>query len=122
MSINFTTLATSALGFTVALAWNDAVSKTIKSFFPPTSEQAAARATLIYALVVTVLVILVVAVINHARKIVHEYNSRVDSLDGRERPARVAGPRPGKGGAPPRGGGPEAPALGPVIRLWEPPQ
>ena len=72
MLISFTPLATTALGFTVAIAWNDAVSKTFKSLFPPQNEKTAARMTLIYALIITILVIIIVAVINHTRKVVHK--------------------------------------------------
>lgn len=59
--IEFASLATGALGFTIALAWNDAVSQTIKSMFPRSS---AARATILYALVVTALVIAISICIN----------------------------------------------------------
>ena len=62
MTINFTTLATTALGFTMALAWNDAVSRSLKSFYPPQNEKAAARHTLIYALVITILVLILVLI------------------------------------------------------------
>ena len=89
MSINFATLASGALGFTIALAWNDAVSKTIQSFFPPKDERAAARATLIYALIITIIVIFIVAVINNARRIVHRYNCRANGSDPDAPPAKA---------------------------------
>lgn len=72
-SINYTALASGALGLTLALAWNDAVVKTIQSFFPPKDERGAARATLVYAIVVTILVIAVVAVINHTKRVVYGF-------------------------------------------------
>ena len=103
MALNYTTLATTALGFTVALAWNNAVSKSVASVFPGYHEKAAAHAMVVYALVTTMLVIFVVAAINHTRKIVHRYS--------------------GRGGSP-------APApplltlasttLQPIVRLWDP--
>ena len=68
MSINFTTLATGALSFTLALAWNDAVSKTISSLYPPHTKQAAAWHTIIYAVVVTLLVIIVVIIFDNIHK------------------------------------------------------
>ena len=74
-SINYTALASGALGFTLALAWNDAVVKTIQSLFPPKDERAAAKATIVYAIVVTLLIIIVVAIINCTRRIVHSYTS-----------------------------------------------
>lgn len=102
MSINFTTLATGALSFTLALAWNNAVSKTIQSFFPPKSEKAAARATMIYALVVTIFVIGIVAIINGTRRIVHNHTSKLNGQDDQSM-------------EPPSNHG-----TSPIIRLWEP--
>jgi heme/copper-type cytochrome/quinol oxidase subunit 2 len=68
MSINYTALATGALGFTIALAWNNAVSKTMQSFFPPHSPHAAAWHTIIYAIIITLLVILSVFIFNHVHQ------------------------------------------------------
>jgi len=102
MPINLTTLATNALGFSVALAWNEAVSQSLKSFYPPKSEKAAARHTIVYALVITLLVIVVVLFTNHTRKLVHNHFSGglVDHFTT----------------DPPKQG------LSPIVRLWEPPQ
>jgi hypothetical protein len=72
-SINYTALASGALSFTLALAWNDAVVKTIQSFFPPKDERAAAKATIVYAIVVTLLIVFVVALINGTRRMVHKF-------------------------------------------------
>ncbi|CAB4481489.1 unnamed protein product [Rhizophagus irregularis] len=59
MSLNVKSLASGALEFTLALAWNEAVSNAIKSFFPPDDEKKAeAKATIIYALIVTILIFL----------------------------------------------------------------
>jgi TRAP-type C4-dicarboxylate transport system permease small subunit len=111
--INVTTLTTGALGFTIALAWNNAVSDLIRSLFPAVNERAAALATLVYALLVTILVIVVVAAINHTRRLVHQYNCR----NGKK---HEAGPPPDE--KPPNCdscakhcGGTSA-----IIRLWEP--
>jgi hypothetical protein len=137
MLINFTTLASGALAFTLALAWNDAAVKTIQSFFPPKSERTAARATLLYALVITILVIFIVAVINHTRRVVDALNHKAQNK---------AGGDPGKTNAEPpivealqghgrvlrmrQAPGREAELKGPcarcrntpapIIRLWEP--
>ncbi len=73
MWINFTALATGALSFTIALAWNDAASKAIQSLIPPTNKQAALRAAFVYALVVTLIVVVLVAVANHTKTIVNRY-------------------------------------------------
>ena len=62
--IEFAPLATGALAFTVALAWNDAVSQTIRGMFPGDARGGAARATILYALAVTLLVIAVTMCIN----------------------------------------------------------
>lgn len=102
MPINLTTLATNALGFTVALAWNEAVSQSLKSFYPPKNEKAAARHTVGYAIVITLLVIVVVIVTNHTRKLVHNH------FTGGLADRFITDP--------PKQG------LSPIVRLWEPPQ
>lgn len=51
------TLATSAFGLVAALAWNDAVKGLFEKFFGPEKEQLAAK--LWYALLVTVLAVIV---------------------------------------------------------------
>lgn len=71
--VNFTTLATGALGFTIALAWNDAIGKTVRAALPAQNDREAAQVALVYALLITLLVILVVAVTNHARHLAHLY-------------------------------------------------
>lgn len=120
MSINFTTLATSALGFTVALAWNDAISRSLKSFFPPQNEKAAARHTLIYALVITILVIFVVAVVNHTRKLVWRRKTGCDPAQENMRIQREPVKRDCADCGDCAHCYPQGPS--PVVRLWEPPR
>jgi hypothetical protein len=96
MAINFTTLATSALGFTVALAWNDAVSRSLRSLFPPQTEKSAARHTIVYALVTTIIVVVAVSAANRVRRLIY-----------------------GRGGD---GCGCAFQGLSPIVRLWEPPR
>ena len=108
--INATSLATGALGFTIALAWNDAVSKSLGSFFPPQSAKAAARHTIVYAVVITLLVVFVVASINGTRALIFRHTHRngvcpVARGRGWALPRRAAGPA-----------GPQ-----PIVSLWEPP-
>ena len=91
MAINFTTLATSALGFTIALAWNHAISETFHSMYPPM------EANLLYAVVVTILVVIFVAVLNHTHKAVYAHNCK-------------AAPE-----------GKEGYVLPPIVQLWAPP-
>jgi len=119
MSINFTTLATSALGFTVALAWNDAVSRSLKSFFPPQNEKAAARHTLIYAVVITILVIFIVAVVNHARKVVYKHKTGCDPAQDNMRAQKEPAKRDCADCGDCAHCYPQG--LSPVVRLWEPP-
>jgi len=68
MSINFTALETSALAFTIALAWNDAVGKTIKKLIPVASCRSEVAQTILYAATVTLVVFIIVAVTNYIRK------------------------------------------------------
>jgi hypothetical protein len=62
--INYPMLATGALGFTVAMAWNDAASRIIRSVFP--QREGAAHAAVAYAMMVTLVVILIAVCINRA--------------------------------------------------------
>ena len=76
MPININAVIAGALGFTVALAWNDAVSKSIKSFFPVRHENDVAKVTLIYAIFVTIFVIFVVFIINQTKKTYYKYTGK----------------------------------------------
>lgn len=71
MSIKFTSIVTSALGLTLALAWNDAILKILGSIFPPHHEKYVARAMLLYAIFITIFVIVVVTIINKTRKVAY---------------------------------------------------
>lgn len=57
-------VATTALAFTVALAWNTAVSRAVASALP--APRGGARAAALYAAAVTLLVILIVLLLNGA--------------------------------------------------------
>ncbi|MFA7286895.1 MAG: DUF5654 family protein [Patescibacteria group bacterium] len=111
MTISYMTLATSALGFTVALAWNDAVSKMILHYFPATDKNSALKATIAYAVAITILVIVVVGAINHARKLAHYAGLRMKqrraSGSGFISKAAITASN--------------APTHMPVVKLWEPP-
>lgn len=67
-AIDFNVLATNALAFTVAFAWNSAINETIASVYP-TEHRKGARAALVYAIIATILVIFVVAVLNHVSRL-----------------------------------------------------
>ncbi len=67
MSLNYTVLATGALGLTVALAWNTAANKVITGLFP---HDGSTKASVAYAVAVTFFVIALVAAINHVGEIV----------------------------------------------------
>ena len=94
MAINFTSLATSALGFTLALAWNDAVVKSISAIAPAREKEA--HMSFIYAGVVTLLVLLIAFVVNCGRKVYLK-------LYGKTSPPSA--PRP-------------APGTDSIVRLW----
>lgn len=72
MPINFTTLITNSLGFTIAIAWNDAVSKSLRSFYP--SNANTIRHIIGYAVIITLLVIITIVIINYIRKTVYFIN------------------------------------------------
>jgi hypothetical protein len=60
-ALKFRDLATGAFAFTVAWAWNDAVKESIRGLYP---NKSSAHATLVYAIVITMIVIFIVAIIN----------------------------------------------------------
>ena len=118
--IDFGVLAAGALGFTVALAWNDAVSVAVRGSGvsgAPGLGGAGAGAAALHAAVVTALVVVIAAAINAVARAAHVRH------DGHENDRRVAAARVlGAGftsagavadintGRPPR----------PVVRLWSP--
>ncbi len=53
------TLSTSAFGFAAALAWNDTIQQTVKDFIEPSVPGAGIFSRFIYALLVTLLGVLV---------------------------------------------------------------
>jgi len=78
MSVDFSSLATGALSFTVALSWNNAISRGISSFFPGISQT---EASLVYAVVATIVVVILAAIINYVTKIVKRHKGIVDGDD-----------------------------------------
>ena len=78
--IDLRALATGALAFSIALAWNDAVNTSIKALYP-NNGGSSVRIKLAYAIVVTILVIVAVTVINlsliHAAKLRGPIRDRV---------------------------------------------
>ena len=78
MSVNFTSLATGALSFTVALAWNNAVSKGISSIFPNIS---ATSAALVYAVAVTIVVVILVTIINCVNGVANGHRDSYEDFD-----------------------------------------
>lgn len=63
MHIDFPTLLTGTLGFTIAIAWNTAVNDVINSCF--TRDPRNTYASIMYAVVITLIVILVVFFLNY---------------------------------------------------------
>jgi hypothetical protein len=67
-AIDFNALATNALAFTVAFAWNSAINETIASVYP-TEQRKGAHAALVYAIIATIIVIFVVVALNHVSRL-----------------------------------------------------
>ena len=65
--IDYKTLATSALAFTIAIAVNEGVSSSVRALYPQ-DRRGSAHATAVYALIVTLLVIIIVVAINHVER------------------------------------------------------
>ena len=76
MTVNINTVIAGALGFVIALAWNDAVNKSIKSFFPVRHENDIAKVTIIYAILITIFVIVMVFIINQTKKTYYKYTGK----------------------------------------------
>lgn len=66
MYIDYKALLTGALAFSLSLAWCDGINTTVKALFP-SEKKNSTRAALVYALVVTVLIIIIAVAINHMR-------------------------------------------------------
>ena len=66
--IDFKLLITSALAFAAALSWNDAVETSLRRLYPAGSAKSA-HMTVVYAIVVTIIIILVVAAINYLSRV-----------------------------------------------------
>jgi hypothetical protein len=64
MHINFDVLLTSAMGFSLAIIWNETFIKVINSCFPKRTESQVAVEYLIYAFVITIIIIICAVVIN----------------------------------------------------------
>ncbi len=67
-AIDFNVLATNALAFVVAFAWNSAINESIASVYPA-EQRKGAHAALVYAIVATLLVIFIVAALNHVSRL-----------------------------------------------------
>ena len=64
MYINFDVLITSAMGFSLAIIWNETFIKIINSCFPKRTEGQVAIEYLIYAFVITMIIIICAVIIN----------------------------------------------------------
>lgn len=64
MIINYDVLITSAMGFSLAMIWNETFIKIINSCFPKNTERQIAAEYIIYAFVITIVIILVSILIN----------------------------------------------------------
>ena len=104
MTININAVIAGALGFVVALSWNDAVNKSIKSFFPVRHENDIAKVTLIYAIIMTIFVIFIIYIINQTKKTYYKYSGKplFDTIEGNKLVNSKDMPMQ-------------------IIRLWEPP-
>lgn len=70
MSINIGLLTTSALGFTVALSWNNAIQNIIHRYFASDKF----HTSIIYAVAVTLFVIFMATIINISRKLIWNHD------------------------------------------------
>jgi hypothetical protein len=89
LPVDFGILATGALGFTIALAWNDAVSIAVRGtdiFGAPSHGGAGAAA--LHAAVVTVLVIAVAVALNTVARIAHYRVASSRDADGADPASR----------------------------------
>jgi hypothetical protein len=125
LPIDFGILATGALGFTVALAWNDAVSIAVRGtdiFGAPGRGGVGAAA--LHAAIVTVLVILVAVAVNTVARIVHHASggAHSDHIDHSSGDAEARRMQAYDAIAFRTSSKPDQPAKRPrsVVRLWSP--
>jgi biotin transporter BioY len=77
MIIDFSVLIGNALGFSLAFAWNEAIIGYIRSQYPNVSDKSRAHEFLIYAIIITISVIIVVFIINILSSAAHFSKSRM---------------------------------------------
>lgn len=111
--LDFKLLATSALAFGGALAWNNAVEAAIRGLYPEGTRQSA-HATLVYAVVVTIAIILIVVLINGAFRVVERFHLRRLPLRGG---AAASSAPPPEGAPPPGGAAPPPPAGAQMVNI-----
>ena len=64
MGVDYKLLFSSVLGFSLALAWNNAVSRSIDYYYPPEGEVVQ---YFVYAIVITFIVIIMISIINRVQ-------------------------------------------------------
>ena len=72
-TINIPTFISSALGLTLALSWNNAIGKTINTYYPDDH-------TILHAILITIIIMVVLYFINWMngtiiQKIIYKYNA-----------------------------------------------
>lgn len=98
--LDFKALTTGALAFGLALAWNNAVETSIRNLYPEGSRQSA-HASTVYAIVVTIIVILVVVSLNGISRMIEHFHQRKHPFTPPD-PRKNSTPIPSGGGALPR--------------------
>ena len=77
MTLSLGALTSGALGFTMALAWTDAARSLIRAAYPIETHNASAsaKAALVYAAFVTVVIYFILAFSSEVAKVVPRYNN-----------------------------------------------
>lgn len=74
--VDFKNLAIGATAFTIALAWNDAISSTIRTLYP----QKTNRITIAYATVITLIAIVVYVAVTHTVRVATPFANKAGQL------------------------------------------
>jgi hypothetical protein len=74
--VDFKSLTALALAFVLAQAWGESANASVRSLFP-NDGSTSARVAFAYAVLVTIVVIFLVAVINHTSRVVDGFRNKI---------------------------------------------
>lgn len=80
-TVDFKTLALTASAFSIAIAWNEALNKLVRTIYPSNP----AGATIAYAIVVTIIVVIIYAAFHHVSHVAKRVGNAINNGVGKFR-------------------------------------